>query len=272
MNAVEQEQFRAAIGPRAQYYLERFEKFERAGGRWVATWNWPAFFISSAWFAFRRMGGRSLGNFFLPILFIVLLYLLIGSGFQFLAIAGYLALAFVAIPIYANLFYYRHLKAQIARLAASAEDKEAIKSLRPPSFVTGIEAFLTAVLAFFIPAMLVSVPAMYADYTPRSKVSKGVALASTLKAPIAEFYDEHKRLPAPQEAGKFRVDGGKYTQSVLYDAEKRMIVVTMGDAPQDPRIHGKRFAIHAEAKDGTISWSCRTIDLDPKYLPAACRD
>ena len=101
--------FRQAIGPRAEYYLEQFAKFERAGGRWVVTWNWPAFFFSCAWFAYRRMGGRSLLNFFLPILFIVMSHVLVGSDLQLLVMAGYLALAFVVIPMYANTLYYRNL-------------------------------------------------------------------------------------------------------------------------------------------------------------------
>ena len=97
-------------------------------------------------------------------------------------------------------------------------------------------------------------------------MSESVSLAASLKQPFTDFYHERKRLPAPHEAEKFRIDGGKYTQSVVYDAEKRMIVVTMGDPFKD-----QRFAMHAEEKSGTISWTCRTIDLDPKYLPAACR-
>ena len=211
--------FRQAIGPRAEYYLEQFAKFERAGGRWVVTWNWPAFFFSCAWFAYRRMGGRSLLNFFLPILFIVMSHVLVGSDLQLLVMAGYLALAFVVIPMYANTLYYRNLKALIARVAASADDSKARKLLRPPSFVTVIEACLSAVLVFLVPWFFLVAPAWYADYTPRAKVADGVAIAASLGRSIKEFYEDNKRLPANHEAEKFRVDGGKYTQSVIYDAE-----------------------------------------------------
>ena len=34
---------------------------------------------------------------------------------------------------------------------------------------------------------------------------------------------------------------------------------------------GKRFALYAAAKDGNLTWSCRSIDLETKYLPSACR-
>lgn len=169
-------------------------------------------------------------------------------------------------PAYANLFYYRHLSALIGRVAASAEDKAARKALRPPSFATGVEALVTAILVLVIPGFLLAAPAWYADYAPRAKVGETVLLANSLKQPITDFYHEHRRLPALHEAEKFRVDGGKYAQSMAYDAGSRMIAVTLGD-----RFKDKRFARHAEEKDGTIVWSCRTIDLEPKYLPAACR-
>ena len=62
----------------------------------------------------------------------------------------------------------------------------------------------------------------------------------------------------------------KYTQSIAYDAERRMIVVTMGDS--NSSIAGKRFAMHAREERGALEWACRTIDLDRKYLPATCRE
>jgi hypothetical protein len=49
--------YQQALGPKPEHYLALFEKFEQAGQRWVATWNWPAFFFGSAWFAYRRMNG-----------------------------------------------------------------------------------------------------------------------------------------------------------------------------------------------------------------------
>ncbi len=268
MTTRDEELVRAAIGPRAAYYLEKFEKFEREGDGWVATWNWPAFFFSSAWFAYRRMSGRSWLNFFLPLPFVVLMLdHAMGNELRLLIGTAYLALAFVAIPLYANQLYYKHLQRLIARAAAPTGDEKAKERLRPPSFTSGVEAFLTAILALVIPYFLLVAPAAYDNYAPRSRVSEGVSLATLLKSPIAEFYAEHKRFPDAREAEKFRIDGGKYTQSVAYDAGKRMIVVTMGD-----RFKGQRFAMRAEEKSGTISWTCRTIDLEPRYLPAMCRE
>ena len=267
MNTERKERLRAAIGPRSEYYLGQFEKLESAGDRWVATWNWPAFFFSCGWFAYRRMGSLSLLNFFLPILFILVLIVLFGGESWRLILGAYAVLAFGVLPAYANQLYYRHLARLLARVAASAEDKKAKELLRPPSFVTGIEAFFTAVLAPVIPSFLIVAPQMYADYTVRSRVSEGIAMAYSIRQSVTDFYEANKRLPAAHEAEQFRLSGGRYIQSVAYDAGKRMIMITTGE-----RLGHKRLAIRAEEKDGRLSWTCRTIDLEQRYLPPACRD
>ncbi len=258
--------YQQALGPRADYYLALFEKFEQAGGRWVVSWNWPAFFFSSAWFAYRRMNGYSFLNFFLPVLVIVLCIFVNQGRAQLALVAAYLVFSFVVIPLYANAIYYRDLKYRIARVAASEDAEKTRALLSPPSAMSVANAFLTAVLILGLPLLiLVAIPS-YSDYVPRAKMAATISLTVSLKNTISEFHDNNKRFPAPHEAEKFRVDGGKYAQAIVYDTEKRMIVVTMGEPHKD-----KRFAIHAEVKDGTISWTCRTIDLAPKYLPSACR-
>ena len=73
-----------AIGPRADYYLGQFAKFERAGRSMLPTWNWTAFFFSTPWFTYRRLDGYGIANFFLPIVFVVLLMIVAsphGGGF-----------------------------------------------------------------------------------------------------------------------------------------------------------------------------------------------
>ena len=268
MTETERTRLRAAIGPRADYYLAQFDKIERSGNAWAGSWNWPAFFASTGWLAYRRVGYWSLLNFFLPLPFIVLI-LAAGTRDTFwILIPAYLAFAYVVIPLFANALYNRHLKTQLASAGTAAEMK-AQRWLRPPSIGTGIEGVLKAGLSFAIAAFLLASPAAYNDYAPRAKVAEGVLLASSLKEPIVAFYIEHKRLPASHESEKFLAEGGRYTRSAIYDADQRMIVVTMGEMGV---LEGKRLALHVEERDGTISWTCRTIDIDRRYLPAACRD
>ena len=271
---MDKEQLRTAIGPRADFYLRRFETFASSGRQWTPSWNWPAFFFSTAWFSWRRMDGYGIANFFLPIPFVLSLYIASHEGEKFWAIALvaiYIAVAYVLVPVYANALYHRHLQAQLRRAAEATERAAAKpKSLpRPPSIWTLLAAILSGAFAFVLAVIFLVAPAAYSDYMPRAKVSEGVSIAAGMRNEIAEFHVDKKRLPNPQEAERFRFSAPmKYTESVAYDAERKMIIVTMRDSYSE----GKRFAMHAIEKEGALTWSCRTIDLPRKYLPGACRD
>ena len=272
MNA---EQMRWAIGPRADYYLRQFEKFERAGRSTLPTWNWTAFFFSTPWFTYRRLDGYATANFFLPIVFLVLLMFAAsphdGGILAWLVGGAYLAIAFVLIPMYANGIYYRRLKAQFARAAAADTVADtAKKAPRPPSAWSLFSAVFSGALALVVPYFLAVAPASFESYAPRQKVAEEFSFGIGLQREIDAFYAGHKRLPGPQEQERFRYRKPmKYTQSIVYDAERRMIVVTMGDSPY---IAGKRYAMRAREERGALEWTCQTIDLDRKYLPAACRE
>jgi hypothetical protein len=257
------EKLRPAIGPRADWYLARFEKIDRDGGGLTPGWNWPAFAFSTAWFTYRRLDGWASGNFLL-LFFGAFATVLMQSLVVFVAV---LLVAFVFIPLYANAIYYRSLKARLARAAADGE-AAAAKLPRPPSAWTFVAAVLSSLLALFVPACVTVGPAAYADYGPRARVSEGVTIGASLKTPIAEFHAQEKRLPGAQEANKFRHAAEmKYATSVGWDPERKAIVVRMGE-----RFEGKRFEFAAIEKGGTLEWVCRPIDLEPKYLPAACRN
>ena len=260
------QRLREAIGPRADYFLKRFEKIERAGGGWVPGWNWPAFACSTAWFTYRRLDGWASGNFFF-LFFGALATALTQSQVVFWA---YLVVAFGLIPMYADAIYCRSLKSRLAQEAAAAAELPEKKRLRPPSVWSFVAAMASSAFALVLPLFLVIGPGAYSDYTPRVKVSEGVSLAGALRNEIGEFYAQNRRLPGPQEATQYRVEKSmmKYTDSVVYEAERKMIIVTM----RDSYLAGKRFAMYATEKDGALTWDCRSIDLEKKYLPGACRD
>ncbi len=259
--------YQQALGPNAERYLALFEKFEQAGERWVAGWNWAAFFCSSAWFAYRRMNGYSMLNFFLPVAVIFLLLVVRDGGLQLLIGAAYLGIAFGVIPMYADAIYYRDLKYRIACVEASEDSEKTSGLLRPPSAGSAANATLTAALILGLPLLILIAIPSYSDYVPRAKVVDALALTHPLKTSISEFHANNKRLPTSQEAEKFRADGGKYAEALVYDVDKRMIVVTM----REGSYKNKRFALTAEEKDGALVWTCRTIDLEAKYLPSSCR-
>lgn len=64
------EELKAYVGPRADVYLPRFERFSRHGSvRFDFSWNWPAFFAGAWWYLYRKMYGWALLDVGMSILF-----------------------------------------------------------------------------------------------------------------------------------------------------------------------------------------------------------
>ena len=98
------------IGPRADYYLERFRLFQQgAERRFILTWHWPAFAVGWLWYLYRKMylhAGVFLLGGFLP--------LLLGAGLVGVVIWNVLA------SIAANYLYYMHVKLTLAMIEQKA--------------------------------------------------------------------------------------------------------------------------------------------------------
>jgi len=63
------EELTAYIGPRADRYRPRFERFTRTGApRFEFSWNWPAAFAGVWWYLYRKMYGWALLDFVLSVL------------------------------------------------------------------------------------------------------------------------------------------------------------------------------------------------------------
>lgn len=261
MKPGEEPQWRATLGRNADRYLKHFQKISASGRRWVAGWNSAAFLHSTGWFCYRRMYGWALLNLCAP--WILLFALLFVGGWiapranldaaALLLLAIYLACVFILVPLFADSLYYRHL---VARLPQA----------RPPSVWTALGA-AASVLLYFAVVLAMLLPA-YGDYTPRAKVSEAVLAASAMRTQIAEFHQDHGRLPNAAEAARFAGEPqSARVQSIAWDAERRAIVVTM----RDP-FPGKRFALRFAEQDGQLTVKCGAIDLDKKHLPGSCRD
>ena len=63
------EEVTAYIGPRADRYRPRFERFTRTGApKFEFSWNWPAAFAGVWWYLYRKMYGWALLDFVLSVL------------------------------------------------------------------------------------------------------------------------------------------------------------------------------------------------------------
>ena len=253
------EALRAAIGRNATHYLAHFERMQRSGRTWLPGWNSAAFLHSTGWFWYRRMYGWALLNLAAPVLLLLLLVFVVrwlvpaDEGMDAVAayaFVAYLVLVFLVLPVFADSLYLRGL------LRARAP--------KPPSAWTALGTLLIVAL----PGGLAYVAAAaQIEYQQRARVTEGVAAAASLKAPIAEFYAERRRLPGPAEAAQFRyAEKLQHTAAVGWDPARRSIVATMGE-----RFGGRSFEFAAQEKDGALEWTCRPIDLEPKLLPLSCR-
>ena len=262
MDETQLERWRTALGANAERYLRRFKRIEQAGG-WAAGWNMAACLHSTGWFWYRRMFAWAGLNLLAPFL---LVFVLVAAGSVvphsnldvFAATLGvlYLVGMFVVLPVFADSLYYRRLRARFA---------DPRTKLQGPSALTLIGSLAAGTL--WLAIVYIAVAPMYGDYTPRAKVSEAVLSASQMRTEIGEFFEKERRLPRAEEAGRFRAGpSSKYVQSIVYEPAEKRIIVTLREIQP-----GKRFALYATARDGSLIWSCRTIDLEPKYLPGACR-
>jgi type IV pilus assembly protein PilA len=240
-------------------YAGHFERMKASGRSWLPGWNWAAFLHSTGWFWYRRMYAWSLLNLVAPVLLLFLLIFVVqwfvpegGMGIA-MAAAGvlHLLLVFVLLPLFADsLYLYRY-----------AKDGQAPKP--PSSFTAAGAAMLIVVPA----AMAWAVAQAQLDYNRRARVSEGLSAAVEHRNAVSEFHANHHRFPeAAEVAPAAPAVKLRFTKSVSWDPARQSVVVTLGE-----REEGRRFELAATQKEGALEWTCRSIDLDSRYLPASCR-
>jgi type IV pilus assembly protein PilA len=133
----------------------------------------------------------------------------------------------------------------------------------------------------------IAIPA-YQDYTIRAQVSEGMTLAAAAKAAVAETYLNTGVAPANREEAGMSPDAtdtqGKYVAEV--EVADGVIQVTYGNEVNDTIMDGIVSLVPYLSDDQSVSWQCgyadaptatamgddtNGTDLEPKYLPAACR-
>jgi uncharacterized membrane protein YhaH (DUF805 family) len=167
--------------------------------------------------------------------------------------------------------------------------------LRPPPNTVG--AILLACLvpfgSLFFTGILaaIAIPA-YQDYAIRAQVSEGLNLAVVAKAAVAESFERLDAAPAGRvEAGltaEPRDTSGKYVEAV--GIERGTILIAFG-SNANSIIMGRVLALQPYVRDGGIVWRCAeapppsgavamddgapssasATDIEPRYLPSACR-
>ena len=285
--------YEAALGQNSGYYLKYFQQFD--GGESKAGWHWPAFFVTSWWFLYRKLWLPGILNLLWPWI------VLIGMAMTFaitrppsanaFIVAGLLALVpTIVLPIFANAIYWHHVNRMVERLpksVASVPDKRIARLERNGGTAIGpmLGIMLGSSVVLVIPVLAaISIPA-YQDYTLRSQVTEGLNLASSLKAEVAEYYAEKKTWPDLSDLGHATPPSGKFVSEVT--VKKGTVVITYGKEANG-KLQEQKLAIRPGVNaNGDIAWACGNhllpvgyesapgpygSDVANKFLPMLCRE
>lgn len=116
--AEEEEKWRAAVGPNADYYLKRWREMEAKKSS--ISWNWPACIVNLFWFAYRKMWG--------PMVALIVALLVLGVLGAGSPVAGRLAMLISIGLSFVTGGFGNHLyRKQVARLVAEAPSLDRLR-------------------------------------------------------------------------------------------------------------------------------------------------
>ncbi|KQX98976.1 fimbrial protein [Rhodanobacter sp. Root480] len=132
---------------------------------------------------------------------------------------------------------------------------------------------LMIVVAIIAILAAIAIPA-YQDYLIRSQVSEGAVLSDGAKTAIAEFYSNTGHFPSENaSAGLATAESisGKYVASVDVSTTAGVIAAKYNKTNANTKIQDKVLQFSAITHAGSIEWTCKSDDVDTKYLPTSCR-
>jgi type IV pilus assembly protein PilA len=296
--------YETAIGQNADYYLPKFEEFDKGGSQ--LGWNWPAFFATSPWFCYRKMWGWGMGNvawFWGILTFVAPISIGIAAASATetnsysgvitvgIVMAVLLAIPWFVLPMFANALYWRRINSVIRNVPASFKDQPDKRAARiERNGGTGAGAMIGvlaggALLFVVVIGILaaIAIPA-YQDYTIRSQVVEAHNLAAPARAAVTVYYTQNDAWPEDDAAAEFTAERGKYVQSVRVD--RGSVIVEYGGGAHNTLRN--KFLIFSPGVDAEkrVIWMCADAedptviergpgpsgtDVPTKYLPADCR-
>jgi type IV pilus assembly protein PilA len=128
---------------------------------------------------------------------------------------------------------------------------------------------LMIVVAIIAILAAIAVPA-YQDYIARAQVTEGLALATSAKVGVLDYYNDRGVFPADNDDAHMPSPvsiSGRYVTSVSVgtrDGNIRILFSPNANA----RIQGQELLLTASANGGSVHWTCNGIDR--RYLPTPC--
>ena len=274
--ADQQEYYKAILGPKNQdYYLEQFSRLDDAG-KPVASWHWPAFFVTFYWLLYRKMWLPALGYFFLPSAYFIILGVIaavagsLGGIIVGLGYIAYFAAIFVVIPMYANALYHRHCKIKINEVKAAGKDEQhQLGQLSGKGGTSSVVMFI--VLIFGLVATLgilaaIAVPA-YSQYMARASTTMAAQLGNNAAQKVGSFYEQRQQLPISLSEAGYSEPMPNAIREIAMNAQNGIITVTMDQGP----VKGKSLMMVPSLVDGKVQWKCVSETIQDQMLPTQCR-
>jgi len=286
--------YELAVGRNADYYLPKFERLDDDGS--LAGWHWPAFFVTSGWYLYRKMWLWGLLNLFFPyiaaiVVGMVAALLKVQSAATGFLMLGAIFIEQILLTIYANALYWKHINGvirNVPRTLADKPDKRMRRIERDGGTSVGAMIGILFGLGFFVTGILaaIAIPA-YQDYTIRAQAVEGFHLASGPKAAVAEYYAQKGEWPLDGEAAGLRPISGNYVESVT--VANGSIVITYGGRAHQKLASQRLILSPGVTQAGDVVWMCGDhgapedvevvtrgpgpsgSDVAAKYLPANCR-
>lgn len=225
---------RAFVGKKnAQYYQQRFQRFESGGG--AQTWHWPAFFFTSGWLLYRKMWWQAalyiLGLPLLSVALTLLLAILLPLDVAELAInLGAVIFSMIFMPMYANRLYFDHANRKVASIAAAHGDPAIQQQVAARKGGTSWWGVLPIVVIVIGILAAIAFPA-YLEYTARAQISQSYYLAAPAQTGVQDYVREHGTVPVDNEQAGLPPPselGGEFVESVaIRDGE---VLVSFGNA------------------------------------------
>ncbi|MDN8617125.1 DUF2628 domain-containing protein [Variovorax ginsengisoli] len=264
--------YELAIGEKNRdYYLRRFEEFDREGTR--LGWHWPAFFFTFWWLMYRKMWGKAALYFLLPSIIGAAIgaVAITAPGFAVLAYCIYLLGLFVIPPLISNGGYYRHCQKLIASARHTSSNPQAqFALLARKGGTSNIALILLAIMAIGAGIGILAAIALpaYQDYTVRAKAANALRHGKAAAAAVGEHYETRRTLPGSLAAVQFGPPLPPELQDVQLNTSNGVIRLVLSSGPAN----GRTFQLVPSADTGgRVRWTCQSVDMKPKLLPAECR-
>lgn len=276
----------AYLGSRnAGYYLRVFRKFETGGG--ILSWNWPAFFITSAWFLYRRLWIW----FFVSWLGLPLVAFTAGAISSTLhpifGLGVFVFVYFCLAPIFANyIFYHRAIVHVAAAKATSPRLETQVSAAERMGGTNAMGAWIFCIIVYSLSTanILFSVSTLTKQAGIKTRpvpmevtenfeanLQSEAAVNATIEARqlVELYYMDHSRYPLDDTEAGFEYRGPYPNVKAIYILEGRVVIEF--DATASPELRNESIFMIPSYNGAGFSWSCGSPSIDRAYLPTRCR-